>query len=149
MTVFVFYTKFRDAGELTKRLIELGVVPKCMEPEEAAEPSWRETTDFVHVRVAGSWKNLARAKKVKATREPEERGKPHVHRYLDENGAELLVERAVERSEVINMTRLPLEHASFGNGVTVIDGAMPIAFVVVDPKLKERMMKVIGEVGWG
>jgi len=154
MTVFIFQVdrKFKDAGELTDELIRLGAIPKCREPEEIAEPSWRETTNFIHKRIAGSYHNFKKVagKKIETTREPEEKGQPHVHEYFSE-GMLILKEDASELSEVINKAEdlLPeIPQMSFGNGITVIEvtSNVYIAYAVFDPTRKSVAQGVIERI---
>lgn len=169
MTVFIFEVdkQFRDAGKLTDELIRRGAVPKCREPEELKEPSWRETTNFVHIRIEGSWHNIKYIKKLKITKEPvepklidfkvDEFGKPepimHIHRYFNEEGTLLLSEETKMKAIIVNKTEdlLPPEtmpHTSFGNGVTVTEiyPRIYIAFAVFDHKKRKLADEVIEQI---
>jgi len=151
MTVFIFYTDFNDIKELMTELISRGVIPKCREPAEMEEPSWRETTSYVHIRTAGSWKNLSAAadKQITTTKEVAKAKGVHSHRYFAENQL-LLEEEAVQPSEIINYTDLDFGHRSFGNGLTLIKpegfGGKSIAFLVVDPSLKDLAKTAVEEL---
>jgi len=57
MTVFIFKLREEmDAGEVTEKLIAEGVLPKCREPDEMVNFSWRETSEGVYKPIKGSWK---------------------------------------------------------------------------------------------
>lgn len=154
MTVFIFYTNFNDIDKLMTELTSRGVIPKCREPAEMEEPSWRETTNHVHIRTAGSWKNLSAAadKQITTTKEAaKSKGAAqaeglHSHKYFA--GDQLLLEEeAVQPSEIINYTDLDLGHRSFGNGLTLIPlGGKSLAILVVDPSLKDRAKTAIEEL---
>jgi len=153
MTVFIFYTDFNDINKLMTELTSRGVIPKCREPAEMEEPSWRETTDHIHIRRAGSWKNLSEADDEQITTTKEEVQAEglqaeglHSHKYLA--GDQLLLEEeAIKPSEIINYTDLDLGHMSFGNGLTLIPlGGRSIAILVVDPSLKDKAKTVIEQL---
>jgi len=162
MTVFIFEVgkEFKDAGKLTDELIKRGAIPKCREPEELKEPSWRETTNFVHIRTEGSWHNLTKARRLIVTKEPLDvklvnfeiefgRPKPveHIHRYFDSTGKHLLTEEVKMKAIIVHKAEdlLPpdtMPHMSFGNGVTVTE-IMPrtyIAFAVFDHNKEKRKL---------
>ena len=147
MTVIIFRLPFYvDAGVLQEKLERKGVIPKVREPDELEEPSWRETLNFVHRRVKGSWHNIKRGMRIKTTRVPAEGRKRHKHEYF--NGDELLLkERADKASEIIDLSKSfvpPSRGMSFGNGVTVF-ALFPYVFasVVVDPDEKQRALQII------
>jgi len=141
MAVFIFEVDrtLRDAGKLMNELIKRGVTPKCMEEQELVDPSWRETTNFVHIKTYGSWHDYL---------EPSQKIM-HRHRYLDENGNILVIEETKMESIIVNkcddlLRKLP--HLSFGNGVTVreILDRHFIASLVVDHEIEKR--KIADEV---
>lgn len=161
MTVFIFYTDYNDIDKLMTELTSRGVIPKCREPAEREEPSWRETSNYVHIRTAGSWKNLSAAagKQITTTKEAvqaeglqaaKSKGAAHSHKYSA--GDQLLLEEeAVQPSEIINYTDLDLGHMSFGNGLTLIKpfgfgGGKSLAILVVDPSLKGLAKTAIEEL---
>jgi len=44
MTVYIFPCKEGlDAGVIQEKIVALGITPKCLEPDEKANPSWQET----------------------------------------------------------------------------------------------------------
>ena len=146
MAVILFKAglEFKDAGELQNKLLELGLTPKCLEPEEQKEPSWRETTNFVHRRVDGSWKWTPETPVTRTTKEMID-DELHVHKYLSGNRI-LLVEETSERSDIVDLTdELPPDmHLSFGNGVFMARRAgYNFCWVVVDHKLKKQALEVI------
>jgi len=150
MTVIIFKTglDITDAVDLQNKLVELGLIPKCLEPEESKDPTWRETTNFVHRKISGTWLYPPEIAITKITKEPETEKKPHIHRYFSGN-EEVLIESASEPSEIIDVTdEFPLDiHHSFGNGVYLrknIDYCL--AWVVVDPSNKKLALEVIEQI---
>jgi len=156
MAVFIFKTIHHDPARLAADLIKRGVTPKVNEPGEAAEPKWRETTNFVHIATYGHMQVFSRpefiGRPVRVVKEPDiEPGKKehHVHKYYID-GHLVAIEETKYDSIIVNLAEdvLPkVPHMSFGNGVTIIDyGMCKIAFVVVDHKLADRALEVIEEV---
>lgn len=150
MTVIIFKTglDITDAVDLQNKLVELGLIPKCLEPEESKDPTWRETTNFVHRKISGTWLYPPEIAITKITKEPEIGKEPHIHRYFSGN-KEVLVESASEPSEIIDITdKFPLYmHHSFGNGVYFRRYEnYGLAWIVVDPSNKKLALEVVEEI---